>query len=262
MFSFKTTHDLRSFAAHDSPGPGKRLHHWLQHPFELVCYTWLNKTSREACYSISGCSRVFFSMHLDLDTRTPNNVERTRQTPSTSFIRDNKTNVEWLLNRSLNAFIHSCYSFNFDSTCFNEGWKGGANSFNIAIQQNRRDVEANCVDAVCLVCYGSQKILRKVSKDTQKWPNTTIYHLCSQEELSRFLTYERRLYSPFFSQHANCFNLSSCTWYSSGSPTCKASEFSTTTRLFDVPHPLHIIKIKWTTTRRVFPRTCKKLKNP
>ena len=44
------------------------------------------------------------------------------------YIRDNKSNVEWLLwKQSLNAFKSIQHRFNLDSTCFNavEGGGGG-----------------------------------------------------------------------------------------------------------------------------------------
>ena len=62
------------------------------------------------------------AMDTDMDTslrdrlvrkRIPNNVERGRQTASTSFnIRENKRNVEWLLKQSLNAFKLLQHRFN------------------------------------------------------------------------------------------------------------------------------------------------------
>ena len=58
---------------------------------------------------------------------------------STSFnIRDNK---EMRLKTHLN-------SLNIDSTSIQHGFKGVANGFDIALQQNRMDVEVN-VEAVC-----------------------------------------------------------------------------------------------------------------
>ena len=68
--------------------------------------------------------------------------EENKRRASTSFnIRDNKRNVEQILKQSLNAFY-------FDSTSFNAVSSGVENGFNIALQQNRMDVEAN-VEAVC-----------------------------------------------------------------------------------------------------------------
>ena len=74
-------------------------------------------------------------------TRIPNNVQRGGQTASTSFnIRKNKRNVEWLLKQSLNAFKLIQHRFNFNSTCFNKVEWGRGDGFNIAVQQNRKDV--------------------------------------------------------------------------------------------------------------------------
>ena len=67
-------------------------------------------------------------------------------------IPEYKTNVEWMLKQSWNAFKLFQHRFSIVSTRFDTfqlGWKGMANAFNIAIQQNRKDVEAN-VEAVCL----------------------------------------------------------------------------------------------------------------
>ena len=66
-------------------------------------------------------------------------------------IPENKRNVERMLKQSLKAFKLFQHWFNFASTRFNtfqHGGKGVANAFNIAIQQNWKDVEAN-VEAVC-----------------------------------------------------------------------------------------------------------------
>ena len=76
-------------------------------------------------------------------------------------IPENKRNVERMLKQSLKAFKLFQHWFNFASTRFNtfqhvstrfntfqHDGKGVANTFNIAIQQNRKDVEAN-VEAVC-----------------------------------------------------------------------------------------------------------------
>ena len=79
------------------------------------------------------------TMDTDMDTSLRDrfvrtrilNVERGGQTASTSFnIRDNKTNVEWLFKQSLNSFKLIQHRFNF------------------AVQQNRRDFEAN-IEAIC-----------------------------------------------------------------------------------------------------------------
>ena len=63
-------------------------------------------------------------------------------------ILENKRNVEWMLKQSLKAFKLFQHRFNIVSTRFQQCWKGVANAFNTAIQQNREDVEAN-VEAVC-----------------------------------------------------------------------------------------------------------------
>ena len=60
-------------------------------------------------------------------------------------IPENKRNVEWMLKQSLNAF--NLFQHRFDT--FQLGWKGVAKAFNIPIQQNRKDVEANA-ETVCL----------------------------------------------------------------------------------------------------------------
>ena len=54
-----------------------------------------------------------------------------------------KENVEQMLKQSLNAFKLIQHRFNK----FQHGFKGVANGFDIALQQNRMDVEAN-VEAV------------------------------------------------------------------------------------------------------------------
>ena len=65
--------------------------------------------------------------------------------PTTSFnISDNKRNIEQMLKESLNAFKLIEPRFNM----FQHGFKGVTNGFDIALQQNRMDVEAN-VEAVC-----------------------------------------------------------------------------------------------------------------
>ena len=66
-------------------------------------------------------------------------------------IPENRRNVERMLKQILKAFKLFQHWFNFASTRFNtfqHDGKGVANAFNIAIQQNRKDVEAN-VEAVC-----------------------------------------------------------------------------------------------------------------
>ena len=66
-------------------------------------------------------------------------------------IPENKRNVESMLKESLKAFKLFEHRFNILSTRFNtfqQVEKGVANAFIIAIQQNRKDVEAN-VEAVC-----------------------------------------------------------------------------------------------------------------
>ena len=95
-------------------GDGKRFQHTIN-----ICF---HQASREAWYSVP------------IPVFMPNNVEREEQTVSTSFnIRNNKRNVEQMLKQSLNAF-------NIDSTSF----KGVANGFDIALQQNRMDVDTVC----------------------------------------------------------------------------------------------------------------------
>ena len=115
-------------------GGGKRFQHNLSSTFVAVTplYVHLN------------CSRGLRNRLVR--TRTPNNVEKGgRETASTSFnIRDNKRNVEQILKQSLNTFKLIQHRFNK----FPHGFKGVANGFDIALQQNRMDVEAN-VEAVC-----------------------------------------------------------------------------------------------------------------
>ena len=75
---------------------------------------------------------------------------------STSFnICNDKRNGECFLKQSLNTFELIQHRFSFDSSCFNMVEKVGAvvglvaaNGFNIAIQQNRTDIEAN-VEGIC-----------------------------------------------------------------------------------------------------------------
>ena len=84
--------------------------------------------------------------------RIPNNVKRGGQTSTSFNICNNKRNVECLLNQSLNACKLIQHRFNFDSTCFNKakqglnvgGGGGGGEQkvFNVAVHQNRTDVEA------------------------------------------------------------------------------------------------------------------------
>ena len=57
-----------------------------------------------------------------------------------------------MLKQSLNAFKLILHRFNFDSTRFPRV----ANGFDIALQQNRMDVEANVhVEAVCSDLYAA-----------------------------------------------------------------------------------------------------------
>ena len=68
--------------------------------------------------------------------------EGCRQLQRYSTFCDNKRNVEWLLKQSLKAFKRIQHRSIFDSTCFNAIEGAGAIHFNIAVQQNRTDVEA------------------------------------------------------------------------------------------------------------------------
>ena len=70
---------------------------------------------------------------------------------STSFkIRDNKTNVEWLLKQSVHAFKLIQHRFNFHPTCFNTvgGKRGGETVSTSLLKKLNGLVEAN-VGAFC-----------------------------------------------------------------------------------------------------------------
>ena len=65
-----------------------------------------------------------------------------------------------MLKQSLNAFKLIQHRFSFDSRSFNTvNFKGVENGFDIALQQNRMNVEAN-VGAVCSSLYSKAKAKR------------------------------------------------------------------------------------------------------
>ena len=114
----------------------------LQPRTKLFCFAFVFAfmvtiaTSSWVCFERATWSRL---QRLQLRFNIPN-------------IPNNKRNVEWMLKQSLDAFKLLQHRFNIVSTRFDTfqlGWKVVANAFNIPIQQNWKDVEAN-VEAVSL----------------------------------------------------------------------------------------------------------------